>query len=483
MRTDPFSLGLAQDRGMRYSAGTERIANPRGTIIMADATPTAPAKKGFSLFKPIAGGVAGLAAGIFGMYSTAIINTVAKPARPVANFSVAYTDGLNIQCQNHASGDSGWWDFGDGSPLEPYDANLPTQPHTYTKPGNYSVKLTVRNFLSEENERSVPVDLAKSATGSAAASPPTITNFSVEPIGNVTTSPATFRVRGEVKNADRVIWDLGGEKLEVTDSPGTFEKLVVFERPGNFPIQLTGLMDRTAVKQAAMVTVTPPRAGSLAVLIRTTDSGTRIERKTVPETIALPLPAKGAKEMAFERTVNARPGHTVIEAKLAKPAVGAVKNVKIEVAADRKSAKLSGEFTAAGESATKASGGSDAMISLLMIEETQSVEAMHGNSIAVPFSSEGGFVSGDWANASMSALVQLPPAPVGVVNVQRKLEFQVREVAADGRTSIIGSVSDMKLPLRNSLKTLNGQQYVIEAESQAGGLLRVVLKPVATRGS
>jgi len=449
---------------------------------MADATATPPAKKSFSLLKPIMGGIAGLAAGVAGMYSTAIINTVAKPPRPVANFSVN-AEGLTVHCQNHATGDSGWWDFGDGSPLEPFDAAQTDQPHTYTKPGIYTVKLTVRNFLSEENERTVPVDLSKPSAAATAANAPTISNFSVEPIGGATTSPATFRVRGEVKNADRVIWDLGGEKLEVTDSPGTFEKLVVFERPGNFPIQLTGLMDRTAVKQAAMVTVTQPRAGSMAVLMRTLDTGSRIERKEFPETVALPLPPKGTKQMTFERAINPRPGFTMVDAKLGKAATGAVKNVKIELAPDRKSAKLSGEFTATGENATKANGGSDAMISLLLTEEKTTLETMPGNSVAVPFSSEGGFVMGDWANAPMSALVQLPPAPAGVMNVQRKIEFQVREVGGDGRTSIIGTVPEMKLPMRNSIKTFNGQQYIIEAELQAGGQIRVVLKPVATRGS
>jgi PKD repeat protein len=451
---------------------------------MADAAPTPapPAKKRFSLLKPILGGLAGLAAGVAGMYSNAIINTVAKPARPVANFSVT-ADGLTVHCQNHATGDSGWWDFGDGTPLEPFDAKQPSQPHTYAKPGSYSVKLIVRNFLSEENERTVPVELSKPSGGAAAANSPVISNFSVEPIGGATTSPATFRVRGEVRNAERVIWDLGGEKLEVTDAQGSFEKLVVFERPGNFPIQLTGLQDRTAVKQAAMVTVTQPRAGSMAVLMRTIDTGSRIERKDIPETIALPLPPKGTKSMAFERTVPARPGFTMVAAKLGKAATGAVKNVKVELAPDRKAAKLTGEFTATGESTTKAAGGTDAMVSLVLTEEKSTLETLPGNSVAVPFSSEGGFVMGDWANAPMSALVQLPPAPPGVVNVQRKIEFQVREVGGDGRTSIIGTVPDLKLPLRNSIRTLNGQQYIIEAELQAGGQVRVVLKPVVTRGS
>lgn len=107
-------------------------------------------------------GLFGLGGGAAGTYGTAFLDRVAKPPRPVANFAVA-ADGLTVVCQNHASGESGWWDFGDGTALEPFDANQPEQKHTYAKPGNYTVKLTVRNFVADENERSVPVEVAAAA--------------------------------------------------------------------------------------------------------------------------------------------------------------------------------------------------------------------------------------------------------------------------------------------------------------------------------
>jgi PKD repeat protein len=73
----------------------------------------------------------------------------------VANFAVT-ADGLTVTCESRATGESGWWDFGDGTPLEPFDPGQPTQTHTYAKPGCYAVKLTVRNFLAEVNERPSP---------------------------------------------------------------------------------------------------------------------------------------------------------------------------------------------------------------------------------------------------------------------------------------------------------------------------------------
>ena len=44
-------------------------------------------------------GVLGLGGGVAGTYTTAVVNTVIKPTKPVANFSVT-ADGLGVTCQN-----------------------------------------------------------------------------------------------------------------------------------------------------------------------------------------------------------------------------------------------------------------------------------------------------------------------------------------------------------------------------------------------
>lgn len=176
-------------------------------------------------------GLVGLGGGAAGTYGTALLDRVAKPTRPVANFAVA---GLTVVCQNRASGDSGWWDFGDGTALEPFDAGQPEQKHTYTKPGNYTVKLTVRNFVSDENERSVPVEVA----AAAAPATPAVLDFAVRPVSAVSVVPAMFRVTAEVKNADNCVWDFGDGRLEVAEA-GKIDRLVTFEWP--LPAGLTGM--------------------------------------------------------------------------------------------------------------------------------------------------------------------------------------------------------------------------------------------------
>src|SRR5258707_4876377 len=69
-------------------------------------------------FKTLAGTIAGLLSGAVVMYASPLLDKVIKPARPVANFAVDY-DSLTVIFHNRSSGSrEGWWDFGDGSPLE-----------------------------------------------------------------------------------------------------------------------------------------------------------------------------------------------------------------------------------------------------------------------------------------------------------------------------------------------------------------------------
>lgn len=376
------------------------------------------AKKGLvrGWMKTVFGAGLGLFSGAAAMYATAIFNTVVKPPKPVANFAVT-ADGLTVTCQNRATGDSGWWDFGDGTPLEPFDAGQPTATHTYAKPGNYSVKLTVRNFIMDENDRSVPVDL--SAPPQALA--PQVA-FRAEPVGPQSVAPATFRITGEVRNAEKALLDLG-DKVEVMTETGPFERLVVVEKPGASPIQLTGLSGKQAVKQSVTVNVAAPASGTLSVVLRVVDSGTRIERKDRPQTVAVPAPAKGAK--ALERPIRPRPGCTIVEAKVGKVSSQAVKNLRVEVAADRKSAKLLGEWAAPNSA--------EVLVPVTLTEER-----------AVPFQLPPQPVSATFSAGAVS--LPLPPQPLGATGLQRRLMLDIRRAADNGRTESLVTVAELKLP-------------------------------------
>ena len=433
------------------------------------STASAPAKKsGFGVFKAALGGFAGLATGVIGVYATAIVDKVAKPGKPIADFSVK-ADGMNVNVQNRATGQSGWWDFGDGSSLEPFEPEKDVV-HTFAKPGHYAVKLTVRNFLMEENDRSVPVDL----TASKALIGPTITDFTLESIGGAATAPAMFRMRGEVKNADSVIWDLGGEKIEVTDSPGVFEKLFVIENPGPVQIQMIGLAGKVPVKKMSVVNVLAPANGAFSVSLKVTDTGTQVERKEFPETVSVPIPAKDAKPV--ERILKAQPGYTIAEAKLGAVKSTAMKNLKVEIAADKQSAKLTGDWASTGDAAQKASGGAEVMVPLILVQE-KAKTTTRPMDLSATFSAEGGFVMQNTANPVRSAIVQLPTVPAGMTNSTRKLQLEINEMSG-GRKAVIGNVVDLKLPLKASITSVTTRQvYIIDVVLQANGSLRIVLTP------
>src|SRR5262245_35844903 len=93
--------------------------------------------------KTILGTTAGLLSGAFMMYLSPLLDKVVKPAKPVANFAVEH-EGLTVTFHNRSAGNGdGWWDFGDGSPLEPVSSKQDVITHTYRAPGAYTAKLTL----------------------------------------------------------------------------------------------------------------------------------------------------------------------------------------------------------------------------------------------------------------------------------------------------------------------------------------------------
>lgn len=387
---------------------------------MADAAPVpTPKKRGF--FKSILIGIVGLGGGAIGTYSAAVFDKLVKPPLPVANFAVS-ADGLTVTCQNHASGESGWWDFGDGSPLEPFAAEQPTVAHNYAKPGSYTVKLVVRNLTSDENDRTVAVDV--SAVGKDAPAAPLIAGFAVQPVSPATMAPATFRVTADVQNADHIVWDLGDGRVEVAEGGGKIERLVTFDKPGSFPVQLVAHNGKTATKQGAAVKVDAPPDGTLMAVITITDGGAKVERTSRSETLAIAAPKE--KAMNFSKTVAAKPGSTLVEVMTTKPEVPGVKNLKLTIAADKRSALLSGEWANAGKA-----GGTDALIPLKLTEERASsrpAATMQATGVLQ-------LAAGGKANAT----IPLPPLSPNLDGITRKIDVEVRQMGPNGKVFVIAA--------------------------------------------
>src|SRR5262249_4323133 len=193
--------------------------------------------------------VAGLIGGGVLMYLSPLVDKVIKPPKPLANFSVD-KDGLKVSIQNRSTGGTeGWWDFGDGSALEPYVAKQESLQHAFAKPGSYAVKLSLTNLLNDANERSVNVAVEGTAPSSG---PPTTDGFEVAPTRPDTYAPATFRVAAQVKNAERCLWVFGDERpVEVAaDAAGNHDRLITFNNPGSYTLKLVALNGNQTIEKS-----------------------------------------------------------------------------------------------------------------------------------------------------------------------------------------------------------------------------------------
>lgn len=383
------------------------------------AEPAAAPKKGGWL-KAVATGLLGLGSGVAGTYAATLVQTIAKPPLPVANFA-ATADGLTVTCQNQATGDSGWWDFGDGSPLEPFAADQPTVTHTYAKPGSYAVKLVVRNFTSDENDRTVSVEVA--AGGKDGPAPPQVVGFAVQRVSPAAVAPATFRVTAEVQNAAYCVCDLGDGRVEVTDGGGKIDRLVTFHEPGSYSVQLVAHNGKTAVKQAAAAKVEAPPEGTLTVVLTVADGGTKLDRMSRSETVAVPAPKN--KAAGFSRTIAARPGFSLVEAAPTRPNIPGVKNLKLTVAADKKTAAVSGEW--ADPKAVKA----DVLIPVKLTEERASARPARVTNVT------GQLVL--TASGKATTTIPLPPPPPNLDGVSRNISVEVRQAGANGKSYLIAA--------------------------------------------
>ncbi|QEG29690.1 PKD domain protein [Gemmata obscuriglobus] len=384
----------------------------------APTSVSTPAKSGGWL-KGMILGFLGLGGGAAGTYATAIVDQVVKPTKPVANFAVS-TDGFTLTCQNQATGESGWWDFGDGTPLEPFSKEQPIT-HTYTKPGSYTVKLTVRNYLGDENERTVPVDVAAAAQSEP---PPSIGAFTVQPV-SAAVAPATFKLTADVVNAASCVWDLGDGRVEVTGG-GKVERLVTFEKPGTFPISLVAHNGKQGAKQSAAAKVEAPRDGSTMAVLKVTDTGNKVERLTTNESVAVPVPSDKTQP-TFAKVVHARPGFTIAEATIGD-APPSAKNLKIEVAPDKRFAKLSGTWVGDLKTTNKAAGGSDAIVRVKFIQERATAQPP---SVMVV---TGMFVN---ANGAIRADLPLPTAPAGLNSGKREYALEIRTTGSGKSTTVL----------------------------------------------
>jgi PKD repeat protein len=359
--------------------------------------------------------VLGLVSGAGLMYLSPLLDKVIKPGKPVANFQYAI-DGSQVTFHNRSTGGTeGWWDFGDGSALEPFVPGQDSVTHPYRKPGVYTVKLSLRNFLGEENERSATVNVE-----GGSASPPAIDALEVVPIRPELFAPATFRVVSRVKNADLCVWALGNDRpLEITpENASTQERFVTFTQPGNHVIKLAAFNGKQTIEKSAAINVLPAPAGTAMAVLRVTDEAVQVETKQVRQALPIEFPP-GHKESSykFSQPLTAEPGFVILKAAFADPIKDApVKGLEFKFEPDRRKVRLTGELFKTGESA-KRNGPPPRWVApvVLTLERRGKPTMRTAEPIAAALTVPG------------TTLLPMPTLPPGWVAEQRKLTLEVRE--------------------------------------------------------
>lgn len=217
--------------------------------------------------------VIGLISGAFIMYLTPVVNNAIKPAKPVANFATM-VNGLSVEVNNRSTGAvQGWWDFGDGSALEPFDPKAENVKHVFPKPGTYTVKLSLQNLLGEASDRSASVVLDADSVPR-----PEFESFKLLPYSASDRAPVTFRLVSKVKNATHAILSVGDNRpTEVMDDANQ-DRFITFNEMGSYTVRFAAINGKQLVEKSETVFVSPNDGGEAVARLAVTYEAVRVER-------------------------------------------------------------------------------------------------------------------------------------------------------------------------------------------------------------
>ncbi len=437
----------------------------------APAAPPAKEPAGWTAWlKPVLGAVAGLFSGAVMMYMSPLLDKVFKPAKPVANFAVDH-EGLTVTFHNRSMGvHAGWWDFGDGSPLELVQPTQEIVTHAYAEPGDYTIKLQVRNSLGEPDERTVNLHL-DTHNGPA----PEIEALEATPVSPGGIAPATFRVVSKVKNAKVCVWDLDDDRpLDiVSDCTGGLDRLVTFEKPGGYVIKLAAVNGDHAVEKSELVQVMERPAGYATAVLTVTGQATHVERVTTPFTFVEQFPAQLKDDAyGFQKQAPARQGFEILSVRLqngqaAGPALNArgqlaveppfwsgmgARNLELTLAGDRKSVRLTGELARDMIRGKKDAKLPSVAVPVVLEQERRTQAQRPAETLTASFKVPG------------SVKLELPELPKDWEKPRRQVRLELR----DGDQTVF---QDSVLP-RNKLVKVQNKNYRLKAEL-LGDIVRI----------
>lgn len=286
--------------------------------------------------------ICGLLGGAALMYVTPLVNSAVKPAKPVANFA-HQAQGLAVTFQNRSAGGAeGWWDFGDGSALEPYSPKQESVSHTYARAGNYTVKLSLRNLLGEEGDRTVTVNI----DGAHAGTKPIIESFQIIPLQRDSVAPAVFQVKCKVKNAALCLWSLGDDRpLETSEDTTGHERYVTLKEPGVYTLRLVAVNGKQTAEKSEQVIVGICQHDVPSATLKVTYQAVHVQTRTTTQPVRVTWPAgQGGNAQPFDKTFLAPDGFQIVKAGLQNADDPQVRNVRLDVDPSRTKVIVRGEL-------------------------------------------------------------------------------------------------------------------------------------------
>jgi PKD repeat protein len=431
-----------------------------------------------SWFKAILGALTGLLSGALMMYLSPLLEKAIKPAKPVANFSYD-ADQLTVTFHNRSIGGSqGWWDFGDGSALELISAKQETISHSYATPAEYTAKLTLRNQIGEESERSVTVKL-----GQVASATPVIETVDVVPISADAYAPATFRVSSRVKNAQLCIWDIGDDRpVEISsDVAGPIEKLVTFKKAGGYVIKLVATNGTLANERSKAVRVNEPPAGTVSAVLTVSEQATRLENREKEYTFGVSFPDEATEpSYRFEKQARADHGYEIVDVRVKtthgdqprlgnKPALfidpalldhNGGRNLSLKLINNRGAVQLSGELVKETAWNKRQGPPPSALVPVVLVEQRRSQATRPATAVAATLTVPG------------TATLSMPHVPQGWTNMQRQMRLAIQ---SGDHVLWQDSLMPQGQPI-----TINGKGYLLTATA-AGEQIRIELTPAPSR--
>jgi hypothetical protein len=314
---------------------------------MSDEKPKGVAGTISGWIKALVTSVIGLVSGALIMYLTPLVNSTIKPAKPVANFAVQL-NALTAEFNNRSTGATqGWWDFGDGSALEPFDPKLETVKHSYAKPGTYNVKLALQNLIGDESERATPVVIDASS-----APKPEIEFFELFKITQGDSAPVTYKLVGKVKNAGFTILSAGDNRpTEILDGANQ-ERYLTFEDMGAFTVRLAAVNGKQLVERTKDVYIPPADSMAPTAKLHVTYQAVKVVR-TSPRLWTIPCSwPTDAKEsvVSVRKEYLAHDGYSIVSAELINKDErnSPARKMSLEIAPDKKKVVLTGEMSKPG---------------------------------------------------------------------------------------------------------------------------------------